>query len=197
MNKVKKAVTRALTGLVMSLCVTSALQAESLYREGTYRPLTADNKAFRVGDLLTVQVFENSSASTTADTGTRRNNAVSAAFSLSRNPSTAMDLAAGGSFDGGGRTQRANRLLATLTVLVKEVLPTGDLKVSGEQLLTVNEELQKVRLEGLVRPIDISDGNIVLSTRLADATITYVGEGHLSERQRRSLWRTVLDWLGL
>ena len=55
-------------GLALHLCAAPAA-AESLYREGSYRPLTADNKAYRVGDVLTVQVFENASATTSADTG--------------------------------------------------------------------------------------------------------------------------------
>ncbi len=102
-----------------------------------------------------------------------------------------------GDFDGGGTTQRTNKLLATITVAVKEVLPTGDLRVAGEQLLTVNDEQHKVSLEGRVRPQDISDGNVVLSTRLAEAHINYVGDGELSDRQRRAWWRKLLDLLGL
>ena len=102
-----------------------------------------------------------------------------------------------GDFDGGGRTQRANRVLATLSVSVKQVLSNGDLLISGEQTLTVNDEVQKVNIEGRVRPTDISDSNVVLSTRIADAKITYLGEGELSERQKRGWWRKVLDWFGL
>lgn len=177
-----------------------AAQAESLYREEAYRPLTADNKAFRVGDTVTVQVLENSSASTNADTTTRRKNGISADLSLTRNLRSAPSIAAGvnvaGDFDGGGRTQRASRLLAQLSVVVTEILPNGDMKLAGEQILYVNEEQQKVNLQGRVRPQDISEGNVVLSTRLADARITYVGEGDLSERQRRSWWRSIMDWLG-
>jgi len=82
-------------------------------------------------------------------------------------------------------------------VNVQEILPNGDLKVSGEQLLTVNEEQHKVNLEGRVRPQDISSDNVVLSTRLADARIDYIGEGDLSERQKRGWWRKLVDWLGL
>ncbi|MBN9053127.1 MAG: flagellar basal body L-ring protein FlgH, partial [Rhizobiales bacterium] len=85
----------------------------------------------------------------------------------------------------------------SVTVTVTEVVPNRELRVAGEQLLTVNEELQKVNLEGRVRPQDISNGNVVLSTRLADARITYVGEGDVSERARRSAWRRIFDWLGL
>lgn len=174
-----------------------ALHAESLFQEQTFRPLMADNKAFRVGDVLTVQVFENSSATTSADTGTRRRNALSADLSHGSGSVAQTAAGLGGTFDGGGRTQRTNRVLATLTVSVQEVLANGDLLVGGEQTLTVNEEPQKVTLQGRVRPLDISDGNVVLSTRLAYARISYVGEGDLAERSRRPWWRSLLDNLGL
>lgn len=172
------------------------VRAESLYSESSFRPLTADNKAFRIGDAVTVQVLENSSASTNADTTTRRKNGVNADFSLTRNPNITAGVTVGGDFDGGGRTQRASKLLAQLTVSVIAIQPNGDLQLAGEQILYVNDEEQRVKLEGRARPQDISDGNIILSTRLADARITYVGEGDLSERQRRGWWRRFVDWLG-
>ena len=181
---------------VLSLWVGGA-QAESLYQEQTFRPLTADNRAFRVGDVLTVQVFENSSATSSADTGTSRSNSISADLAHRRGSVAQTGIGIHGSFDGGGRTQRTNRVLATLTVSVKEILPNGDVRVAGEQLLTVNQEPQKVTLEGRVRPFDISDGNIVLSTRLAEARISYVGEGDIAERNRRPWWRNLLDSMGL
>lgn len=171
--------------------------AVSLYNEETFRPLTADNKAFRVGDVLTVQVFENSSATTSADTGTRRKNGISAEASNGVHKSNQVGLAVGGDFEGGGRTQRANRVLATLTVTVRDILPNGDLRVGGEQQLTVNDEPQKVTLEGRVRTVDISEANIVLSTRLADAKITFIGEGDVTERSQRPWWRKLLDGMGL
>ncbi|WP_092399343.1 flagellar basal body L-ring protein FlgH [Collimonas sp. OK412] len=170
--------------------------AESLYQENSYRPLAGDNKAFRIGDVVTVQVLENSSATTNADTTTRRKNGINADLSLTRNPTITGGINVGGDFDGGGRTQRASRLLAQLTVAVTEILPNGDLRIAGEQALLVNGEQQSVKLEGRVRPLDISDGNVVVSSRLSEAKITYVGEGDLSDRQRRSWWRSVVDWLG-
>jgi len=175
---------------------TLCMHAQSLFQEEMWRGLTSDNKAYRPGDVLTVQVFENSSGSTSADTGTRRTNSMAAALSHSGGSVGQTSLSVGGDFDGGGRTQRANRLLATLTVTVQEVLPSGQLRVAGTQSVTVNEELQRVTLEGVVRPADVSDGNVVQSTRIAQARITYVGEGDLSERNRRGWWRKVLDVLG-
>ena len=190
---------RRLALLVLALASSQAhvAHAESLYQEQNFRSLTGDNKAFRVGDMLTVQVFENSSATSSADTGTRRKNGIATELSHRSGTVAQMGLSVGGDFDGGGRTQRTNRVLATLTVSVKEVLPNGELRVAGEQLLTVNQEPQKVTLEGRVRPIDISDGNIVLSTRLADAKISYVGDGDIAERKRRPGWRNLLDAMGL
>lgn len=174
------------------------LHAASLYDEATYRSLAGDHKAFRVGDLITVQVYEQSSASTSTDTSTQRNNNLSLGFSsMQSGRQHGGSLAQAGSFDGGGTTQRANKLLVTVSVSVREVLPNGDLKVAGDQLLTVNEEQHKVNLEGRVRPQDVSSDNVVLSTRLADAHINYVGDGDLSDRQRRGWWRKLVDWIGL
>jgi flagellar L-ring protein FlgH len=189
----------AATGLMAAgACLAAPACAESLYAETQYRPLTSDNRAFRAGDALTVQVFENSSANTSVSTGTQRKNGASMSLThRAAQPTAQAGLSVGGEFDGGGRTQRANKLLATLTVTVRSLLPNGDLMVAGEQLLNINDELQKVTLEGRVRQIDISDSNVVLSTRLADARIHYVGEGDVSDRSRRSWWRRLLDAFGL
>lgn len=175
------------------------LLGQSLYKEDTFRALAADHKAYRVGDIITVQVYENSSASTTTDTTTQRNNGLNAniATSLFGGKQASGSISATGSFDGGGSTQRTNRLLATLSVGVREILDGGDLRVSGEQLLTVNGEQHRVILEGRIRPQDISSDNVILSTRIADARINYVGKGDLSERQKRAWWRRLIDWLGL
>ncbi|WP_116138490.1 flagellar basal body L-ring protein FlgH [Trinickia diaoshuihuensis] len=178
--------------------VSLRASAESLYREDAYNALISDAKAHRVGDLLTINVYEQSSASTSTDTSTQRTNGLNGAISvLSSGRQLGGSLSQGGTFDGGGTTQRANKLLATLSVNVKEVLPNGDLLVAGEQILKVNNEQHKVNLTGRVRPQDISSDNVVLSPRLADAHIDYLGEGDLSERQKRGWWRWVLDWLGL
>jgi flagellar L-ring protein precursor FlgH len=183
--------------LVVSAMAAAPAGAESLYDEHNYRALAADHRACRVGDVITVQVLESSAASTSTDTTSQRKNNLSAGVGvLSTGKQYGGNLGVAGDFEGGGTTQRTNKLLATLTVSVREVLPGGDLRVAGEQLLTVNEEQHKVSVEGRVRPQDISNDNIVLSTRLADARINYVGEGDLSERQRRGWWRKVLDWLG-
>jgi flagellar L-ring protein precursor FlgH len=196
--QLKRTLEHVVGALLVLLTNSTRVHAQSLYDESSYRALASDHKAFRVGDLITVQVFEQSSASTSTDTNTQRSNALNLGItSTLSGKQVGGAISQGGTFEGGGTTQRANKLLATLSVSVRDVLPNGDLKVSGEQVLTVNGEQHKVNLEGHVRPQDISTDNVVLSTRLADAHINYVGDGDLSERQKRGLWRTLLDSLGL
>ena len=73
----------------------------------------------------------------------------------------------------------------------------GDLRVAGEQVVEVNNEEQMIRLEGRVRPHDISETNAVVSSRIADARIQYVGDGVLAEGQRQGWITKVLTWMGL
>ena len=177
--------------------VPSCALADSLYKPQTFRALTSDRKAAVVGDLLTIQVFENATATTSADTSTRRNASARAGLVRPSGSSVSAALQTSGDFDGGGSTQRTNRFLTTVSVTVREILPNGDLRVEGEQTLRLNDERQTVNIQGRVRPVDISDGNVVMSNRLADARITLVGDGDLTDRQRRNWWKYVTDLLGL
>lgn len=183
--------------LMAAIACAGHAAAASLYDERSYRPLIADSKAFRVGDVVTVQVVENASASSASDTTTRRTNDIAGSITHPSGKIATADLALAGQFDGGGTTERNGKLVAQLTVSVKEVLPNGDLRIGGEQHLTIDNESQRIYLEGRIRPQDVSDANVVVSTRLADARIVYLGDGDLSERQRRGWWRRIVDWLGL
>jgi flagellar L-ring protein FlgH len=183
-------------GGVLMLGAAAPLSAQSLYDEAHFRPLTADNKASHIGDVLTIQVVENATATVNADTGSQRSNGLTVDLTRPKAPSLSAGLGTSSDFDGGGRTERAGRLLAQLTVKVDAVLPNGDLLVSGEQQLTINDERQRIAISGRVRPVDISEGNVVLSSRVADADITYVGDGLIASKQRPPWWRQALDALG-
>lgn len=185
--------------IAVLLCIatwTGNVAAASLYQESAYQSLTSDRKAHRAGDLLTVLVYENSSASSTANTSTARDAQVGVDLDWNSNRrgggvSTANQL------NGRGRTQREGRVLAQITVSVQRIAENGDLLIAGEQLLDVNNERQQIRVEGRVRPQDVSDLNTVLSTRIADARISYAGEGDIADRQKPAWWHKVLTWFGL
>ena len=189
---------RRVLALAVLAVVAASAGAQSLYDAKTFRPFTADSKAFRLGDIVTIQIVENASASANADTDLKRSNSAGAELHFrSPIPIAGANATATGQFDGGGQTARAGQLLATLSVSVRDVLPNGDLLVSGEQLLVINEEQQRINVDGRVRPQDISDANTVLSNRVADARITYVGEGDLANRQKPGWWHHFLDLFGL
>lgn len=164
--------------------------AESLYKAGEFRSLTADRKAQRIGDVLTVLVVENSSATATA--GTKTDKTTDAGLHITTPlRQKAYGFGVDDSFDGNGRSARSGKLLAQLSVSVINIDPNGDLQVAGEQLLEINGEKQMINLTGRVRTVDIGEGNTVPSNRLADARITYIGDGVLGDNQNKG-WITRL-----
>lgn len=165
--------------------------------EGSGRGLTADRRAYRVGDVLTVQIVETSSAQSNANTTTEKSGGIKLNWlSTTSQRDAALNLA--DTFNGRGQIQRSGRLVAQITVTVREVdAQTGLLRVAGEQQILVNGERQDIRLEGGVRPVDIADNNSVPSTRLSDARISYVGDGILGEKQKPGILTRIFSLLGI
>jgi len=184
------------------LCLTFLIaalsaQAESLYSESNFRPLASDKRSHLPGDALTVMIYENSSASTNADTSLQKKNDIGIQASVNqRNPQKAS-IGSNTNFDGGGTVQRSGKLLAQMTVTVTKVAENGDLWVAGQQLLEINSDKQMIKVEGRVRTLDISDTNTVLSYRLADAKVSYIGEGALADHQRPGYISRFFTWIGL
>jgi flagellar L-ring protein precursor FlgH len=170
--------------------------AQSLYTEDRFQSLTADRRALKVGDALTVLIFESSSASQSADTVTEKGGGLNLGVGVNARNYGAK-LAIGEEFNGKGRIQRSGRLAAQITVTVAEVLGNGDLRVAGRQQIVVNGENQVLQLSGRVRPVDVNEANTVVSTRIADAEINYVGDGILAEKQRQGVLTRFMSWLGL
>lgn len=170
--------------------------AESLYSADRYRPLISDKRAFQIGDPITVLIYETSSAQASAGTTTDRSSNVN--FSVKGNNSTQSgSVDTGAQFDGAGRIQRSGKLLAQLTVRVLAVEPNGLLVVGGDQNIAINGEKQEIRLKGKIRTIDIGENNTVPSTKLADAELSYIGDGILGDHQRPGWLNRILVWLGL
>jgi len=185
------------TLLILYATFSTHVVADNLYRENGFRSLVSDHKARQVGDSLTVLIYENSSAATSADTSTDKSDGVGAGFSSSSTSDKFLKFQLSNNFKGQGKSQRSGKLLAQITVTVHALDDNGELLVKGEQLLEVNNEKQQILLEGRVRPQDISDTNTVLSNRLANARISYVGDGILAEKQRPGLIGRFMTWLGL
>ena len=152
--------------------------------------LFSDPKARRAGDVITIKIAESSSASNTADTSTDRDSSLSAGISelFGMKATTLQDFSVSGDmksgFKGKGSTSRSGSLDAFITARVVEVMPNRNLKIVGSREIMVNNEKQIMTIYGVVRPRDISENNVVLSTFVADARIAYSGAGIVDDRQK-------------
>ena len=186
-----------LAALATASTARAADDAGSMFDERSYRSLVAESKAFRPGDVLTVLIQENASAVSSADSRAQRNTAVTGTVGSTDTGLHTGRASAGTDSDGGGRTQRSGRLLATLSVRVVEVGPQGELLVQGRQDLRINGETQAITLSGVVRPRDIADNNSVPSSRIADARVEFDGEGFVSDKSKPGWISRLLSALGL
>ncbi len=187
--------------------VASAATDGSLWRERSeLGELFVSPKARRAGDILTIKIVENSSATNKASTNTDRSSSMSAGmeafFNLEKNfpadkgffnPFSAVRGGIDSQFEGSGATQRSGALSAYMTAVVVEVLPNGNLIIEGNREVRVNAENQMITLTGMVRPRDISAENVIQSTYIANARIAYSGTGVLNDRQRPGWFTRVMD----
>jgi flagellar L-ring protein precursor FlgH len=168
--------------------------AESLFSEATYQPLTMDHRARNVGQLLTVLIYETASSTTTAKSDT--NNSLDVSVNAGYDDDMHNAGLGVGNYSGGGVTiNRTGRLVASVSVTIESILDNGEMVVKGEQSIEFNNENQFIRVEGRVRPEDVSADNTVLSTRLADARIRYVGEGLLGRSQEPGFLTKFFNWI--
>jgi flagellar L-ring protein FlgH len=153
------------------------------------RPLFEDRRARAVGDVLTININETTAASkksgSTASRTGADNMAVTGLTGLPGKSLLGSNLAAtsASTFDGKGDSASNNAFTGIITVTVIEVLPNGNLLVSGEKQIGINQGSEFVRFSGVVNPAVVSSGNSVSSTQVADARIEYRGNGYIDEAQ--------------
>ncbi len=170
---------------------TSQSNPGAIYNPGNAQMLFQDKKALRVGDIITIVLTENTNASKKADTELTKDASVSlAAPAMFGNP-----LAVGGGtsdlsvisgaqdreFKAETDSEQSNRLQGTITVTVHQVYPNGNLMIRGEKWISLNQGSEFIRVAGLIRPEDIDKDNKILSTRIANARLSYGGTGPLAE----------------
>jgi flagellar L-ring protein FlgH len=180
--------------------------ANSLWRNGS-RAFFKDQRAARIGDILTVTVNITDKANIANETVRSRTNTEdsgvtdflgsklltgSAAAVLPGRLLTADSTA---SSDGKGSVQRQEALQTNVAAVVTQVLPNGNLVVEGKQEVRVNLEIRELIVAGIVRPEDIQSDNTIDSSKIAEARIAYGGRGQLSDVQQPRYGQQVLDVL--
>lgn len=167
----------------------TAVPNGAIYQAGHEQTLFDNAVARRVGDVLTITLVENTNASKSAVTTTKKTTTenMSATALLGapltihgRNPLNNSWNGAS-TFDGEGDSSQSNQLTGSISVTVTKRLANGNLLVRGQKWITINQGREYVRLQGIVRPVDIAPDNTVPSTMVADATIAYGETGTLND----------------
>jgi flagellar L-ring protein precursor FlgH len=154
-----------------------------------YAPLTSGTRAAMVGDVVTITLVEKTQAlkSNSASTDRSGNIGITPPTTgpLDLIKKTDLAISGGGTFDGKGAAAQSNQLSGEISVTIAQVYPNGTMLVRGQKLLTLNRGDEMIQISGIIRPNDISFDNRVLSTRVADARITYTGKGEIARASRQ------------
>ena len=171
--------------------------SNSLWRNGA-RAFFHDQRASKIGDILTVQIDIKDNATlsneTDASRETKTDGGIGKFFGLETlaskvlpgNPDTAHLVTAGStsSLTGKGAVNRSEAVSLTIAAVVDRVLPNGNLMIEGRQEVRINQELRELTIAGIVRPEDLSAANPIQHTQLAEARVSYGGRGAMSRVQK-------------
>ena len=167
-----------------------AYQGGAIYQASSVQELFRDARAYRVGDILTINLIEQTDAEVRSSTTTAKDDSIGLGITtLLGNPTpTFNNLALGDNFTdasrnftGTGNSTQSNSLEGDLTVVVSQVLSNGNMIVRGEKIVTINQGTEYMRLSGMIRQMDIAPDNTISSTKIANARVSYGGGGPLAQ----------------
>ncbi|WP_127753460.1 flagellar basal body L-ring protein FlgH [Devosia sp. 1566] len=188
----------------MPAAIADTYQANSLYRTSA-KGFFKDERAHRIGDILTVIVTIDDSAKIANNTQRSRNStntagmggifgtAVTSVTGGAIDPSAAVDFTSGLKDAGNGSVNRSESLETSVAAVVTQVLPNGNLVIEGRQEVRVNFEVRDLVVAGIVRPSDIQANNTIPSTKIAEARIAYGGRGQITDVQQPRYGQQVMD----
>ena len=171
----------------------------SIYKASAKTGLfTTDQRARSIGDILTVVFAEGYAAQKAQSMSANKSNAMNVTAMPFDSNSLGPKLGAGATsaFAGDGAATQSNSFTGMLSVSVIRVFENGNLEVAGQKRLTLNNGNEYVRARGIIRSEDISAGNLISSTKLADAEITYTGAGDVADTGRTG-WASKLIMMAL
>lgn len=181
--------------VIFFLVFATVVGANSIIDTENYRALTSDERSFRVGEPIVILVVESTRAQSSTGTEVNRNFGFGVDANRNNEWTYTGDATLNRQREGDGKTGRTGTATTTVSAIIEEVLPNGVLRIRGEHSLMINDENQKIRLSGQVRGQDISKENTISSHRIANANIEIIGDGSISEADRRGLFAWIFGWL--
>lgn len=160
-----------------------------------YSDMFSDHKARQVGDLITIQISESSSADKQAKTDTSKDSSIASSVTdfLGFHVHPQVQTSSASTFTGDGETSRSGTLTAVVSARIVRVLPEGNFVIRGKKQIRVNDESQYIMASGIIRPVDIQGDNSVLSANVADLKVEYYGKGILGDQQDKGILAKAFD----
>ncbi len=187
---------RVMVLVLLGSLIAPSASANSLWNSRSIN-IFSNNKAMKIGDIVTVIIVENSSASTNSQN------------KLTKDSSTDLSGVGSGKLDfiplfggkmsytkdqqGKGQTTLSGNMTARVTAEVIEIRPNGNLVIEGSRSVEINEETDEIKLHGVIRPQDIASDNTILSTYLSEAQLSYAGTGPGKQAGRQGIVARLLD----
>lgn len=190
-----------LLSMLMLLAAFSCGFSDSLWKNDSSSSYTPD-KSFKVGDIVTVIIQENTAAQHKAATNTNVKDDLGLQFThtiqrlnplISGNNNATFQ--GSNKYTGSGSTQRTSNVESKVAASVTEVMNNGNLKIEGHHSLVVNDENQEIILSGVVRSKDISVANTIYSYQVADANVSVKGIGSVQEAESPGWLTRIFNWI--
>jgi len=164
------------------------LPTGSIYSDNGVGLFPSGPTSKQVGDIINITMLETFSATKSSSAASSKADSFDVTL-----PTGLPNILTGGfeagsltsgttqSFGGSGTASQSNTLTGSMSVTVMRVFTNGNLEIAGQKKLTLTNGDEYVRVRGIIRPQDISQDNVVLSSRIADAEITYIGAGQVGD----------------
>ncbi len=187
--------------------VTAAAQTRngSLWVDGSRIGQVSDFRARDINDLVTIRIVESTTAANSADLSTERDDTgkrgltkllgLEQRLPSSMIPTSLINAETDEEFESTGSNRRTETISSRMTARVIERLPNGNLVIQGNREVVINHERQTMVIIGIIRPVDIDDSNMILSTQIADLQIFFSGSGVLTENLRRGWLSRIVNYV--
>lgn len=180
-------------------------QGDSLWHDEVAKPMFADKRATRVGDIVTILVQENTTATKANSTATSKASSVDSSLaSFLYSPTASGLLTKGGTlpslkfsgnstFAGSGTINNSEQIVSSVAVRVVDVLPNRNLIIEGTRQNSFGDEQQTIILRGTIRQDDVMANNTVYSYNISDATIKIISKGTITDSTRKGWFHRLWD----